>query len=53
MLARIATLEEQVKTLYKQLDHLDICLDSVKRTIWAATGALGVIVFLIGLYFRK
>ena len=53
MLERIATLEEKVRSIHEQLAHLDTCLDSVKRTIWQATGALAVVVFVLEFWFRK
>lgn len=46
---RLATLETQMQTLMQRLDHLDLCVDKLQRTIWQASGAVAVLVALIQL----
>lgn len=47
---RVMSLEQLVKTalhdeggILQRLKHLDSCIDSIKKTIWMATGALAII----------
>ena len=41
---RLVRLEEQMKAIVKNVEHIDVCVDDLKRTIWKATGAVTVVV---------
>ena len=41
---KLARLEVKVESLMEQIEHIDICVDSLKRTIWQATGAMTILV---------
>ena len=46
---RIATLEEQNRVVLNRLDHIDLCVDQLKRMVWQAAGAVAVLVMLVQL----
>lgn len=50
---RLAKLEAHLETLLRwmdkvdqRLDHQDSCIDSLKRQVWMATGAIGLLTVL-------
>jgi chaperonin cofactor prefoldin len=49
---RIARVEERLQTLVKQVEHIDLCVDDLKRTIWKATGMVTAVVLLAGWAFK-
>ena len=46
---RIAVLEAQSKTVLQRLDHIDLCVDKLQRTVWQAGGAVSVLIMLLQL----
>ena len=53
---RLARLEAHLETIVnwmdkvdRRLDHQDKCVDSMKRQIWMATGAIGLLMVLSNL----
>ena len=49
LLERIAVLETQMSSLLSRIEHIDLCVDSLKRTIWQAAGGLTVVILLVQL----
>ena len=49
---RLAKVEVRLDTLVEQVKHIDVCVDSVKRTIWTAAGAVAVVMLLVGWAFK-
>lgn len=43
---RLATVEAEVKAMREDITHIDKCIDSLKRTVWQATGAAVVLVWI-------
>ena len=46
---RMATLEAKMESVLERLAHIDVCVDSLKRTVWQAAGAVAIIIGLINI----
>lgn len=52
---RVASLEAAMngkEGVIDRLKHLDTCVDSLKVTVWKATGALAAVILVVQLMFR-
>ena len=49
---RLAKVEVRLDTLVEQVKHIDMCVDSVKRTIWTAAGAMTIVMLIVGWAFK-
>lgn len=52
ILERVATLEVTVKNVERKLDHIDLCVDDLKKTVWRASGAVAFILVLAQIFIR-
>ena len=50
---RLATLEIKMDIIEKSVEHLDKCIDDLKKTVWRASGAVAAIVLISNLFLHK
>ena len=46
---RMVRLETKMDTVITRLDHQDKCVDSLKRQVWLAAGALGLLLAIVNM----
>jgi hypothetical protein len=49
ILSRLVKLETLIENVIKRLDHQDSCVDSLKRQVWLAAGAIGLLFALVNM----
>lgn len=48
----MASLETKMDFVIERLAHQDACVDALKRQVWLATGALGLLMVLVNLSIK-
>lgn len=46
---RLVRLETKMDQVLTRLDHQDTCVDSLKRQVWLAAGAIGLLFALVNM----
>ena len=49
---RVAVLEEQNRVVLTRLDHIDLCVDNLKRVVWQAAGAVAILVMIVQMFSK-